>query len=82
MSPVVDYTIWHWIFLVNAPVGILAVARAVWKLPAGCVSAQRRRLDGLGPVQLAGCLVRLLTSPTQQSSGVNRSWNTHLPPPW
>uniref|UniRef100_UPI000A885F5E MFS transporter n=1 Tax=Aldersonia kunmingensis TaxID=408066 RepID=UPI000A885F5E len=56
----VEYTSWHWIFLVNVPVGILAFALAVWKLPAGGALSDVGRLDALGLVVLSGSLVCLL----------------------
>lgn len=55
----VDYTSWHWLFLVNVPVGILAVALAVWKLPAG-EAGDAGRLDLRGLVLLSGSLASLL----------------------
>ncbi|HET7761305.1 MAG TPA: DHA2 family efflux MFS transporter permease subunit, partial [Phycicoccus sp.] len=30
----IDYYSWHWIFLINVPIGIIAVAYAAWALPA------------------------------------------------
>jgi EmrB/QacA subfamily drug resistance transporter len=64
----VEYTTWHWIFLVNVPVGILAVALAVWKLPADTASTDAGRLDGLGLVLLSGSLASLLYGLSQASS--------------
>jgi EmrB/QacA subfamily drug resistance transporter len=46
---------WHWIFLVNLPVGLVAIALAVRLLPDG--GARRpERLDALGLVLLSGGL--------------------------
>ncbi|NUP29473.1 MAG: DHA2 family efflux MFS transporter permease subunit [Nocardia sp.] len=56
----VEYTSWHWIFLVNVPVGILALALAVWKLPHVDVFPDPGRLDVRGLVLLSGSLVCLL----------------------
>lgn len=56
----VEYTSWHWIFLVNVPVGILAVTLAVWKLPRGGTVPERGRLDLRGLIVLSGSLVCLL----------------------
>ncbi|MGW5381372.1 MDR family MFS transporter [Nocardia sp. NPDC003963] len=56
----VEYTSWHWIFLVNVPVGILALALALWKLPAGDALRESGRLDLRGLVLLSGSLVCLL----------------------
>ncbi|MFG3165087.1 MFS transporter [Streptomyces sp. NPDC048232] len=51
----VDYTTWHWIFIVNVPVGILAIALAVWKLPSGGALPDAGRLDTRGLIP--HCLV-------------------------
>ncbi|MGW4369424.1 MDR family MFS transporter [Nocardia takedensis] len=56
----VEYTSWHWIFLVNVPVGILAIALAVWKLPHGDTVPERAGLDLPGLIVLSGSLVSLL----------------------
>ncbi|MBD0860592.1 multidrug efflux MFS transporter [Gordonia sp. zg691] len=64
----VEYTSWHWIFLVNVPVGILAVILAVWKLPYGDTAPDRDRLDLLGLALLSGSLVCLLYGLSSASS--------------
>nr|WP_064569833.1 DHA2 family efflux MFS transporter permease subunit [Gordonia sp. LAM0048] len=64
----VDYTSWHWIFLVNVPVGIIAVALAVWKLPSGGASSDVGRLDYRGLILLSGSLAVLLYGLSQASS--------------
>ncbi|MEE4025491.1 MDR family MFS transporter [Gordonia sp. PKS22-38] len=64
----VEYTSWHWIFLVNVPVGILAVALAVWKLPSGDHLDDAGRLDYLGLALLSGSLVCLLYGLSRASS--------------
>jgi EmrB/QacA subfamily drug resistance transporter len=46
---------WHWIFFVNIPVGLVAVALAVRLLPGGG-ARRRERLDALGLVLLSGGL--------------------------
>jgi len=56
----VEYTSWHWIFLVNVPVGIVAVALAWWKLDSGDQHDDAGRLDWLGLVLLSGGLASLL----------------------
>lgn len=56
----VEYSTWHWIFLVNVPVGLLAIGLALWKLPSGDASPDRVRLDARGLVLLSGSLVALL----------------------
>ncbi|WP_241548514.1 MDR family MFS transporter [Gordonia alkanivorans] len=64
----VEYTSWHWIFLVNVPVGLVAVALAVWKLPFGDTAPDRDRLDLLGLAVLSGSLVSLLYGLSRASS--------------
>jgi EmrB/QacA subfamily drug resistance transporter len=41
---------WHWIFLVNVPVGILVVVLTVFLIPAGRVATAAQRLDVAGAV--------------------------------
>ncbi|MEU6642441.1 MDR family MFS transporter [Saccharomonospora sp. NPDC046836] len=57
---IVEYVSWHWIFLVNVPVGILAVALAVWRLPGGGQLPEPGRLDLRGLLLLSGGLICLL----------------------
>ncbi|MGW0180554.1 DHA2 family efflux MFS transporter permease subunit, partial [Nocardia sp. NPDC003345] len=72
----VEYTSWHWIFLVNVPVGILAVTLAVWKLPRGGTVPERGRLDLRGLVVLSGSLVCLLYGLSRAGShGGFGEWN-------
>ncbi|MGH3306244.1 MAG: MDR family MFS transporter [Nocardioides sp.] len=56
----VEYTSWQWIFLVNVPVGILAIVLAVLKLSSGDHVVDVGKLDWLGLVLLSGSLVSLL----------------------
>lgn len=51
---------WHWIFYVNVPVGILAIALAFWKLDSGREAAAGGTFDLPGLALLAGALVMLL----------------------
>jgi EmrB/QacA subfamily drug resistance transporter len=64
----VEYTSWQWIFIVNVPVGILAVVLAVWKLHSGDAVEKVGRLDWLGLVLLSGSLVGLLYGLSQAAS--------------
>jgi EmrB/QacA subfamily drug resistance transporter len=48
---------WHWIFLVNLPVGIAVVALSLRLLPAGGERTGGRRLDVAGAVTVTGALV-------------------------
>ncbi len=53
---------WHWIFLVNVPIGIAVWVLARRILPADQVVAQPGRLDVPGAVLLAGFLAREATA--------------------
>ncbi|WP_036502434.1 DHA2 family efflux MFS transporter permease subunit [Nocardia aobensis] len=64
----VQYTSWHWIFLVNVPVGVVALMLAVWKLPHGDTVPEHGRLDLRGLILLSGSLVCLLYGLSQASS--------------
>ncbi|MFC3966399.1 MDR family MFS transporter [Nocardia jiangsuensis] len=64
----VEYTGWHWIFLVNVPVGAVAIALAVWKLPAGDALPDPGKLDLRGLVLLSGSLVCLLYGLSEAAS--------------
>lgn len=64
----VEYTSWHWIFIVNVPIGILAVALAIWKLPSGDALADVGRLDARGLVLLSGSFAALLYGLSQAST--------------
>ena len=48
---------WHWIFLVNFPIGILVVILALRLLPADQVSRTRARIDFAGAVTVTGALM-------------------------
>jgi EmrB/QacA subfamily drug resistance transporter len=48
---------WHWIFLVNVPIGIAVLAAALRVLPAAPASAGRGRLDVPGAVLVTGAVV-------------------------
>jgi EmrB/QacA subfamily drug resistance transporter len=51
---------WRWLFLVNLPVGILAIALAFWLLPGDEERPAARRLDWLGLLLLSPSLVFIL----------------------
>jgi EmrB/QacA subfamily drug resistance transporter len=51
---------WHWIFYINVPIGLLAIALAWWKLPRGREDAGRGTLDLPGLGLLAASFVLLL----------------------
>jgi EmrB/QacA subfamily drug resistance transporter len=48
---------WHWIFLVNLPVGIAVVALCFRLLPAGSGQEQRQRIDIAGAVTVTASLM-------------------------
>jgi EmrB/QacA subfamily drug resistance transporter len=52
-----DLVGWHWIFLVNLPIGALVVAASLRILPAADASAGARRLDVAGAVAITAALV-------------------------
>ncbi|MTD54550.1 MDR family MFS transporter [Amycolatopsis pithecellobii] len=72
----VEYTSWHWIFLVNVPVAAVAIGLAVWKLPSGAALTNPGRIDARGLILLSGSLVVLLYGLSQASShGGFGSWS-------
>jgi EmrB/QacA subfamily drug resistance transporter len=48
---------WHWIFLVNVPVGIAVVILSVMLIPAGRIETASRRLDVAGAVTVTAALM-------------------------
>jgi EmrB/QacA subfamily drug resistance transporter len=48
---------WHWIFIVNLPVGVLVFALCLVLLPAGGGIAQTGRLDAAGAVSVTAALM-------------------------
>lgn len=67
---------WHWIFLLNLPLGGLALAAAWWLVPPGA-EVQRRRFDWVGfllvTVACAGLVIGL-----EQLGGGGHAWTTAL----
>ena len=51
---VVEQASWRWVFLVNLPVGLIALAALALRLPAPEADREERRLDLLGAGLLAG----------------------------
>jgi EmrB/QacA subfamily drug resistance transporter len=41
---------WHWIFLVNLPIGVIVFALSLWLLPAGHKAGASRNLDVAGAI--------------------------------
>src|SRR6059036_327143 len=48
---------WHWIFLVNLPIGVLVYALSLKLLPAGRAHQLTQRLDVLGAITVTAALV-------------------------
>jgi len=57
---ILQYASWRWLFLVNLPVGALALALAALLLPADRDEAARRRLDWVGLMLLSPGLTLFL----------------------
>ncbi|WP_175755110.1 DHA2 family efflux MFS transporter permease subunit [Burkholderia ambifaria] len=57
---ILQHASWRWLFLVNLPVGALALALAVWFLPGDRDETQRRELDWVGLTLLSPALVLFL----------------------
>src|SRR3954453_10705963 len=49
-----DLVGWHWIFLVNLPIGVLVTIAGVRLLPALHTGAEKTRLDVLGAIAITG----------------------------
>lgn len=56
---ILQHTTWRWLFLVNLPVGVLALVLAAWLLPRE-EPLRARPLDGLGFLLVSPALVLLL----------------------
>jgi EmrB/QacA subfamily drug resistance transporter len=52
-----DLVGWHWIFLVNLPIGVLVLATGLRLLPAVHTGAEERRLDVVGAVAITTAMV-------------------------
>ncbi|AIO38523.1 disulfide bond formation protein DsbA [Burkholderia latens] len=57
---ILQHASWRWLFLVNLPIGALALALAVWFLPGDRDDTQRRELDWIGLALLSPALVLFL----------------------
>ena len=69
-----DYASWRWVFFVNVPVGLLALALIVTKMPR-LTSGQGGRVDVLGALLIAVFTVPLLLAFTWGSGG-NYAWGS------
>src|SRR3954449_4781153 len=48
---------WHWIFLVNLPIGVAVIALSMRLLPGGGAVPQKGRLDVAGAITVTGALM-------------------------
>ena len=54
---ITDTISWHWIFLINVPIGILVVVLALRLLPPDAGVERRERIDVAGAVTVTGALI-------------------------
>jgi EmrB/QacA subfamily drug resistance transporter len=59
-GPIVDGLGWEWIFFINVPVGLLAVALSPVLLPESRADTARRSYDPAGALTITGALVLLV----------------------
>jgi EmrB/QacA subfamily drug resistance transporter len=52
-----DVLDWHWIFLVNLPIGVLVIALSLRLLPTARIEAASRRLDVAGAITVTAALM-------------------------
>jgi EmrB/QacA subfamily drug resistance transporter len=60
----VEHASWRWVFYVNLPLGLLALAALALRLPAPPVEEARRPLDAAGAALLAGATTALMLACT------------------
>ena len=72
-----EYLSWPWIFWINLPVGLLALALVHGSLKALPVTRRRARIDGAGALLLLGGLTALLIPITRVGQGTpwGDAWN-------
>jgi EmrB/QacA subfamily drug resistance transporter len=68
-----DVLDWHWIFLVNIPIGIAVFAASVRLLPAGQVASGERRMDLAGAVTVT---VGLMVAVYAIVNGNDQGWTS------
>src|SRR5262245_60786633 len=54
---IVDFADWHWIFLVNVPIGIAVFALTLALIPGVSVRAESRRVDVAGAITVTAALM-------------------------
>jgi EmrB/QacA subfamily drug resistance transporter len=67
---ILQFASWRWLFLINLPVGALALVLAAMFLPAGRGEARPHRLDFIGLVVLSPALVMFLYGSDHVSAGI------------
>ena len=55
----IEYASWHWIFLINVPIGIVGIALALRVMPETYDLRAGRRVDWIGMVLIAGAVFSL-----------------------
>ena len=65
----VDGASWRWVFLVNLPVGLVALIGLRLRLPAPAVEPPEQPLDGLGAALLAAATSMLMLACIQDGAG-------------
>ncbi|WP_251848355.1 MFS transporter [Atlantibacter hermannii] len=69
----VEYASWHWIFLINLPVGIVGAVATLWLMPN--YTMQTRRFDFSGFLLLAfGMAALILALDGQKTLGIPTAW--------
>ncbi|WP_313050295.1 MFS transporter [Atlantibacter subterraneus] len=69
----VEYASWHWIFLINLPVGIVGAIATLWLMPN--YTMQTRRFDFSGFLMLAfGMAALTLALDGQKTLGISVPW--------
>ncbi len=58
----VTYASWHWIFLMNLPIGLIGIWMSLKYIPAQTNELHRRKLDWVGFVLSATCLATLVSA--------------------
>ena len=75
---IVQYSNWHWIFYVNAPVVVIAVALNVWKLRDFKPFNPQAKLDWFGTLLLAGGSIGLIYGMMQGSENAKNFFNNQM----
>lgn len=57
---ITEYSSWHWIFFINVPIGIAAVALAFWLLPKDTLPPATGGFDYAGSILIITALVSML----------------------